>query len=257
MMQSSRILEAIWRGDVRPATGGSARRMRRILNALLPVHSVALVAQRGVGHGCVLPDETELMPALPLGDVLAEELEIDVPYGAMVVISDAAMAEDKVDDDQVSYACGISIGEALIDVMRRGVFSLERETDALYIMALSYHRMAEGSGFQHLGLVPAQFHAGMAAALGAYWSGARSSLTDDSGLFLRSDFLECAKLRSYLKTLDGCFSAPAPQRITASLMLFAGAPLRHDEWLELVAEAVTEAMYAHDLRSVSGGMHTA
>lgn len=229
-------MELVWLGAIQPAEGAAARRTDRLLKSLLPVKFRSLTALTGIDGACVLPDETELLPALPLGDVLAEELDLDLPYGTLIVIHET---ESNDHPDEMSYHLGGVIGEALLGVLRSGTFPLEREAEALYVMACSYHRLVEGTGFRHLGLIPERFRAGLAASLGAYWSGARSSRTETSGLFVDPDFLASAELRAYLKCFDAGFEAPAFGRVPASLMTFPGGTRSYDDWVALVYRAVS------------------
>ncbi len=238
-MRNGELLEMIWRGDIVSSDSDAARRMARVLGTLVPLPIICLSARTGVDRSLLLLEETELMPGLPLGDVLAEELGIDVPYGAMVVIGGADLAAGRAADGDLSHAAGLLVGEALLDAVRRGIFPLEKETDALYVMACSYHRLAGGAALQQLGLVPAQFRRGLGASLGAYWSGARSCLTDSSGLFAQPDFLDSPRLIDYLAALDAGFTAPASDRVRAGLLLFPGGARDHDDWLALVERAVS------------------
>lgn len=250
-MRHDRLLELIWQGDIRPASGCWSNRLRRALGALLPMRTVSLSAAHGIDRRCILTDEEELLPALPLGDVLVEELSVDVPMGALVVISDEVLLNHQIMDDELSYDLGVMVAEILVGVIRRGVFPFERETDALYAMATSYHAMIGSTGFLHLGLVPAWFRVGLAAGLCTYWAGARSARSDTSGLFLRPDFLSCPKLHDYLRSMDANFTAP--DRIPAGLMLFTGGPCSYGEWLSKVEGAVMTELDAHILRARGAG----
>ncbi len=245
-MTHRRVLELIWQGDIRPATGPGARRIQRALGALLPLHTVSLVAGYGIDRSLVLSDETELLPELPLSDVLAEELSIDMPAGSLVVIGNADLLSEHTPDDAFSYELGMLVAEALLGVIRSGVFPLARETNALYAMASSYYGLIERSGFIHLGLVPGQFRAGLAAGLCAYWAGARTVLDDTSDLSLQPDFLTCPRLLSYLRQLDSNFTAP--NRIPAGLMMFSGGPCTYGAWLFKVWNAVSAKLDAHTMR---------
>lgn len=247
-MRNGQLLELIWQGSITTSRSKSTQRMAGLLKALLPLRAVHLRAKAGIDRVCVMLDETELMPALPLGDVLAEELALEVPYGTIVVITEEDQQIVQMTDEDMSYNLGIVVGSTLLDVISRGVFPLQRESSALYIMGCSYHNMANGSGLQHLGLKPINFRAGLAASLGAFWSGAATSRLETSGLFLQPDFLARPELRRYLKTLDAGFSAPEPEQVGARLMLFPGGRRSHDEWLALVEGAVMEKLGAHNRR---------
>ncbi|WP_212522750.1 hypothetical protein [Actibacterium sp. MT2.3-13A] len=222
--------------------------MAGLLKGLLPVRAVHLSATAGVDRVCILSDETELLPGLPLGDVLVEELGIDVPYGTAIVISEEDGQDGPTTDEDMSYNLGMVVGNALLDVISRNVFPLHRESSALYVMGCSYHSMASGSGLQHLGLKPAHFRAGLAASLGAFWSGAQHSRVETSGLFLQQDFLASPRLRRYLATIDAGFSAPRPEQIGAGLMHFPGGARSYDQWLGLVQNAVMDRLGAHTAR---------
>lgn len=250
-MRHDRLLKLIWQGEIQPASGLGTGRFQRGLSALLPLRAVYLSAASGVDRRCIRTDDVELLPELPLGDVLAEELAIDVPAGSLVVISDGALATNPALDEELSYDLGVLVAEALLGVIRAGVFPCERETDALYAMARSYHAMIDGSGFMHLGLKPAWFRIGLAAGLCTYWAGARTALSDTSGLFLRPDFLTCPKLHDYLRNLDSNFTAP--DRVSAGLMLFTGGTCSYGAWLSKVEKAVTAELDAHVTRSCGNG----
>lgn len=250
-MRHDRLLELIWQGDIQPASGPGAGRLQRGLSALLPLRTVYLSAASGVDRRCIKTDDVELLPELPLGDVLAEELSIDVPAGSFVVISDGALLDNLALEDELSYDLGVLVAEALLGVIRAGVFPCERETDALFAMAQSYHAMIDGSGFVHLGLKPSWFRVGLAAGLCTYWAGARTALSDTSGLFLRPDFLCCPKLHDYLRNLDSNFTAP--NRVSAGLMLFTGGTCSYGAWLSKVEKAVTAELDAHVIRTCGNG----
>lgn len=251
-MRQERFLELIWQGDIDVAQGAGANRLHRGLSALLPLRIVTLAAAAGVDRRRIMPDSTEMMQDLPLGDVLAEELGINVPAGSLVVVSDAALMSRQVMDDELSYDLGVLVAEALIGVIRSGIFPLEKESDALFLMASSYHAMIGGSGFRHLGLLPAWFRVGLAAGLCTYWVGTRCARSDTSGLFLRPDFLGNPMLHDYLRDMDANFSMPAQAPL--GLMLFANGPATYEEWLGKVAIAVTQALDNDHARALEAGL---
>lgn len=253
-MRQERFLELVWEGDIAAATGAGASRLQRGLSALLPLRIVTLAAAAGVERRQIMPDSMELMPALPLGDVLAEELNIDVPLGSLVVVSEAELLSREVMDDELSYDLGVLVAEALIDVIRSGAFPLERESDALYVMASSYHAMIGGGGFLHLGLMPSWFRIGLAAGLCTYWVGTRCSRSDTSGLFLRPDFLSNPLLHDYLHDMDANFTSPSAAPL--GLMLFTNGPCTYDAWLAKVTTAVTQELDLDHARARDTGRWT-
>ncbi|APX89218.1 hypothetical protein BV394_05390 [Brevirhabdus pacifica] len=208
----------------------------------MPVPTLCLQARRGHAHPAVLSDGAEVMPELPLGDVIAEELGLDVPHGTLIVIGQDDPYAAWSDGEGLSYHVGELVAEVLLDVIRQGVFPLRRENDALYFMACSFHRLAGAAGFQHLGLVPAAFRTGLAATLGAYWTGVRSSRHDMSGMFLEPNFLESERLKTFLRSVDAGFSAPDVRRAPAGLMLFAHRCRSYEAWLKEVELRVSQSL---------------
>ncbi len=88
-MQYKHILEQIWSGSITALANPQESRIAGLLGELNPVAMVCLRSRRPMIRDYVLPEFFELVPGLPLGDVLAEELGLDVPYGALVVIEAA------------------------------------------------------------------------------------------------------------------------------------------------------------------------
>jgi hypothetical protein len=226
------VLEDVWTGRIRSARGNEANALSRQLRALVPVHHVLLSAEGCVDRIAVMRDDAEVMPALPLGDVVVEELGVDVPYGALIVMRDAGSSAP------VSYDAGLVLGEILLAVLRSGSIPMVRETDALFAMAASYDQIVEASGFRHTGLDCTEFRLGLAASLGAYWSGARQAGADTSGLFDRPDFLRRPALLSYLRALDACFTLEGAETVPARLMLAQGGTRGFDAWTDEVAQIV-------------------
>ncbi|MDP5346988.1 MAG: hypothetical protein NWQ32_01170, partial [Paracoccaceae bacterium] len=102
-MRQDRLLELIWQGDIKLGIGPGARRLQRAMAALLPLRVVCLGATSGVDRSCLMTDDAELLPELPIGDVLAEELSIDVPAGSLVVVREADLLSRPMLDDEISY----------------------------------------------------------------------------------------------------------------------------------------------------------
>lgn len=89
-MKRNALLEQIWSGAVTLFDAGTPGEIARGVMALLPVRTISLK-----NAGChplprILNESEELLPGLTLGDVLSEELGIDVPYGALVVFEEVA-----------------------------------------------------------------------------------------------------------------------------------------------------------------------
>lgn len=249
-MQSSDLLEAIWRGDI--ACAGSSdteARFGLILDAMLPMRRIGL--QRGDRPaGQILPEQTELMPALALGDVIEEELELAAPHGALVVILDRATLRPGAGDAARSQLAGRLVGELLVDAVQRGVFAVDQETDALYLMAQAYDALARTPRMRRLGLVPASFRAGLVTVLASLWTGATVRGSDADTLLNGPLFLSCPRLRAYLGALDACFTAPGVGLAGAELVTFADAGRGHDDWLREIGGRLDAIL--RDISTVQG-----
>ncbi|MCB1342131.1 MAG: hypothetical protein KDK24_13900 [Pseudooceanicola sp.] len=236
------VLEQIWRGAIRPAGLAESKRVRRLFQAFVPARCILLKGPVGSTRARMLHDEIELMPELSLGDVLTEELGIDVPYGCVVMILDEDCLAGPMDMALLSYDLGVAVANTALGILRIGTFPLERENEALFVMACAFDRMARSAGLLHLGLEADAFCRGLAATLGAYWAGARQPETDRSGLFVEARALAGAGLRRYLATMEPGFAAPTYDRLPAGLLCFQGANHAMTDWVEMVRGAVNAVL---------------
>ncbi|RVV96855.1 hypothetical protein EKE94_16035 [Mesobaculum littorinae] len=205
------------------------------MQALVPAETLFLTATAGIGAPVVLSDEAELMPALSLGDVLAEEMDLDVSYGTLVVIEPAGIDPHA---RAGSRHLGRILAEILLCVMRRGVFPLERETDALYLMACGFGRLSDTPRLSALGVRPAEFHDGLARGLGRYWSGAEATGVCETGLFSGPEALTSPETRAFLRALDPGFSVSDLSRIEAAVTLADTSPRSSEEVFACLADGV-------------------
>ncbi|WP_175498596.1 hypothetical protein [Sulfitobacter marinus] len=111
-----------------------------------------------------MPEDVEPFPGICLGDILAEELDADVPYGSLVVI------RSKDAFPNLSKAAGTLVGEILLRVVGRGLFPLIDEDGLLYALGLSYYRAASADELVRLGMDPIAFRAGLSAVFTKYWA---------------------------------------------------------------------------------------
>ncbi|MGR3571041.1 hypothetical protein [Brevirhabdus sp.] len=227
-MNVKELLNRIWQGQ---ATGKPDRYTRELLAAyaaLVPARVLPVLLAAPMDRPMLIPDETELMPALPLGDVLSEELDLHVPYGTLILILPDARHRGAA--DRFSADLGVMVAESLLVAMDHGGLPMERETDTLYMLAHSAARMARAPQLQRKGVDLPGFMRGLGRSLAAYW-GATQAPLDDRTLFARQDFLWTPQLASYLRTLDAGFTAPDPVAIPADLIGVDGTGLVLGEWI--------------------------
>jgi hypothetical protein len=113
-MLTTKLLQGIWDGTISVLPGGKQGPVADALTRIVSVPTVSLACRMSLGGVRLLPESTELLPGASLGDVLVEELGIEVPYGAIVVLEDAsAAASGEVDAGRLRML----IERALLDVV--------------------------------------------------------------------------------------------------------------------------------------------
>ncbi len=144
-MPDRKLLEQIWDGAVAVADPGARGPVAQAIAARLPVATVVLTIRGGAAGPRILPESHELMPDLALGDVLAEELDVHVPYGAFVVLEGS------------EFSKGDTLGEQYIEWL-------------LDVALLDLANLADvtcTAAEDEAALEMARFRAGSAASLGA------------------------------------------------------------------------------------------
>ncbi len=162
-MQVNSLIGGIWKGACHKDSSADGRHFNMLIRALIPVQASVFEMQDWTGHPVAMPDCIEPIPGICLGDILAEELDADVPFGSLVVIR-------KSDNFQnISQAAGALVGEVLIGIIGRGLFPLMDEDSVLHSLGQAYYHAAEADDLLRLGLEPAAFRAGLNAVLAQYW----------------------------------------------------------------------------------------
>ncbi|WP_102223643.1 hypothetical protein [Acidimangrovimonas sediminis] len=172
-MTKKLLLEQIWNGSVSAWPTGEKGDIARGIAALLPVQTVCVDNAAPHGVPRVLPEATELLPGLTLGDVLAEELGIEVPFGALVVFETVVNAA-------VIGSSEHDIGCTSDEVLRHIVSGLDGRASLAPAAARSEAKQ-RNLGFRDDGLNARFFGAGRRASpmAEAVPSGARRLARDD------------------------------------------------------------------------------
>ncbi|WP_156943826.1 hypothetical protein [Roseivivax isoporae] len=113
----------------------------------------------------VMTDDAFVLTDLPLGDLLAEELNIDVPGQSIVFILPGTCLDERTSDAELSLTAGRAVAQALRLLVADGNLSFAREASALVEAARIYGTIATAHRLEALGLEPASFCAGLAAEL--------------------------------------------------------------------------------------------
>lgn len=231
-MRTEEVLRSIWQGDVRPGDGTAARGFARSFEDIVQTRVLPLRIA-GPETPVVMAEDAELMPALPLGDVLAEELGLDVPYGTLVVLLPET-GPCAPGGTGLSRALGMAVAEALLLAVVQGGLPVERQTDALYICAHAAARLAATAALHRRGVDRPAFGLGLAAGLSGFWHGGPLAPGDAAAIFARPDFLWSSELAAHLHRLDPGFTCPDPTAISADLLRVSDAPTGVPLWISRV-----------------------
>lgn len=231
-MQHITILDNIWGGRITGMPRLSASPVERLLKALLPVKAVCL-AMDDCPQTMLFTDRTEMVKDLPLGDVVEHELNVRVPSGALVVIHDSKLGQTNPDD--ISYALGRIVGQALIMVVESECVELARQNEALYIMAVCYSKVAQRQFLRDIGLNSEYFQLGLASALRTVWVNSGDAAKDTSNIFVNYNFLKSAAFHNYMRDLDASFAPPKRSIIDSSMIMFPNTECSFQDWQMMVS----------------------
>ncbi|WP_375689948.1 hypothetical protein [Pseudooceanicola sp. LIPI14-2-Ac024] len=230
-MRTEKLLRLIWQGDVWVSHDKETRAFARAFQDIVQVRAVTLRIGGGEEAPVVMSEDTELMPALPLGDVLAEELGLDVPYGTLVLMMpDAAPG-------MASQSLGRAVAETILFAVMHSDMPVQRQTDAIYVAAHGAMRMTLAPALLDAGFDRHGFGMGMAQALARFWRG-------NDAIFARPDFLWTSELTAHLKRLDPAFTAPDPTVLPPDLLHVSEGPTGLPLWVTRVESTLRRVLGA-------------
>lgn len=112
-MKEDTLLEQIWGEALELRRPEDISPLARLLGALLTVPTITLVSHHGTVRPCAMMEGTELLPGASLGDILSEELGLDVPQDAVVLIEPVEFADAK---EFSGTDLGQELGRILMDI---------------------------------------------------------------------------------------------------------------------------------------------
>ncbi|MCU4654345.1 hypothetical protein N8I71_16005 [Roseibacterium sp. SDUM158016] len=135
MSSRNEILGILWSGQAKVIAETEAALFRTLLAALFPGRAVLIGIDGDEVNERALLDDTEVMPALSLGDVVAEELGISVPYGAVIAFVPLAVFSPQATSAVRGVVVGRVYAQILIESLHRGGFPMDREMGLLLGLA--------------------------------------------------------------------------------------------------------------------------
>ncbi|OWU83181.1 hypothetical protein ATO6_20285 [Oceanicola sp. 22II-s10i] len=239
-MRTDALLRRIWQGEVGEAGRPADVKLRPVFTGIVRVPAKMLELETDTPF--LMADDAELMPALPLGDVLAEELDMEVPYGSFVLF--LPRRPGRPDPVLRSRDFGVLTGEALQHVTGHGSLASHQVTGGLYVLAHCAARLAANATSQNRKFDTRAFCLGLGQSLSRAWRSDRADLAPAP--FDRPDFLWQPELRSYLTALDPAFAAPDAVTIPCDLLTVCDQPVALAEWVARVDAQVRDLMAALD-----------
>ena len=91
-MQGEDLLALIWSGAIEVRSDTPRSPLASLLGGVLAVPTVCFQANIGLDEPIAFADGAELVPGVQLGDVLAEELDVEVPVNSVILIEPASSA---------------------------------------------------------------------------------------------------------------------------------------------------------------------
>jgi len=222
------VIGGIWKGACCLSDAADNQLLKTWMRALVPVQTSIFEMQGWSLDPVAMSEDVEPFPGISLGDILAEELDVVVPYGSLVIIRNQNAFPN------LSKAAGTLVGEILLRVVGRGLFPLIDEDSLLYALGLAYYRAASCDELSQLGVEPTAFRSGLSAVLTKYWA----RPCEDIGLFSpslsprnipaqRRDFIERNLAAPSLTALNDFDAIPTLNQWTMNLkMLVGGNPGR-------------------------------
>ena len=112
-MREKVLLQHIWSEKVEVRDPESKSPLAAILEAILSTNVIVLNVDNATQSPFALMENVELLPDVSLGDVLFEELNIDVPANAIVLVEPKQVTDEELYSSQ---QLGDVLGRVLIDV---------------------------------------------------------------------------------------------------------------------------------------------
>lgn len=116
LVGSNTVIGQIWGGDLSEDCNAQEAPLAGLLGSLMDVPVVTLSSEAKMERPIAMMEETEVLPGATLGDVLAEELSIEVPFGALVLIQPKSFAKSQ---DLSGQKLGEILGHIILEMTQR------------------------------------------------------------------------------------------------------------------------------------------
>lgn len=242
-MLGKQVLSLIWDNEVALADQEIHATFAHLFTRILPVRHVTLVTTYSSDIPVAMSDGVELAAGIALGDVLAEELPLDLPYDSLVLFLPREARG-------TSHLLGGAVAESLLLTLTLCALPIERETDALYTLAQAATLRAGELAATDASIDMHAFCRGMADSLSRHWRVLRPGCAMAPSIFHQNDFLLSGQVLRFLPQLDPCFTLPDHSRINSNLLRVTDKPLGLEEWSDRI-DCVLRAFLGAPARHVA------
>lgn len=137
-MERNGLIAQIWGGDLSESDAQLDTPLAGLLGSIMGVPVVTMTSVAKMLRPIAVMEDTEVMEGVTLGDALSEELDMDVPYGALILIQPEGFARNQ---DLTSKKLGEVLGQIILD-MTQGVYSVDAKAT---VAAEEFLHVAMGS----------------------------------------------------------------------------------------------------------------
>ena len=119
-MERNGLIAQIWGGDLSEGGDLQGSPLAGLLGSLMDVPVIALASDAEMARPIAVMEETEILDDVSLGDVLSEEMGIEVPYGALILVMPKDFSQSQ---DLSGQKLGEILGHIILD-MTQGQYSV-------------------------------------------------------------------------------------------------------------------------------------
>ncbi len=116
------IVEQIWGGDISEAQVSAVTPLEGLLASVVNVPVVTLTSRLEGSRPYALLESSEVLPGVSLGDILSEELSLEVPFGALILVQPKDFSDVK---DYSGQKLGEMLGMIILDMAKDASSSVE------------------------------------------------------------------------------------------------------------------------------------
>ncbi|MDG4648659.1 hypothetical protein P6F26_09385 [Roseibacterium sp. SDUM158017] len=215
------VLSVLWSGKGTAVSEDEAGVFGMLFRAFFPARSILVGVADGALGERVLLDDTEVMPSLSLGDVLAEELNIIVPYGTPIVFVPRAALHEGAPRELRGETLGRIYAQVIQEAVSTGSFPMQRELQIILCLCMSAVATAARLDARTGRISCASFERALASSIDRLLCGRSSGRADLT-----------------IEALRDLYCAECPAELGPPIIAFF--PMSFEHWLSAVSPKVDQ-----------------